>query len=129
MMGNFQQLLGSDPLRTIAVMALYFLLYLVFELLLVGGVIYLIYFLLTLPMRRNERARFFLDLLELGLKEGHSPEASIMRASSSRDPAPGARFHLLAAYLEEGVRLTEALDRLPGLLHPRITAMLRVGDG
>src|SRR5436190_2610661 len=93
------------------------------------GLIYAVYYLVTLPMRRNERARFFLDLLELGLKEGHSPEASIMRASSSRDPAPGARFHLLAAYLEEGVRLTEALDRLPGLLHPRITAMLRVGDG
>ena len=56
---------------------------------LVLGVLYLFYFLLTLPMRRNERARLFLDLLELGLKEGRAPGQAIMDASSSRDPAPG----------------------------------------
>jgi len=32
-----------------------------------GSIVYLIYFLLTLPMRRKERARLFLDLLETRL--------------------------------------------------------------
>src|SRR5439155_9624884 len=92
------------------------------------GAVYLIYFLLTLPMRRNERARFFLDLLERGLKEGRTPEVTVAEAAASRDRALGVRFHLLATYLEQGLRLSEALDRVPRLLPPQIRAVLRVGE-
>lgn len=98
------------------------------ELLLSGGVLYLFYFLLTLPLRRNERARLFLDLLELGLKEGRAPAQAIMDASSSHDPAPGARFHLLAAHLEAGVKLSDALEKVPRLLPPQVVAMLKAGE-
>src|SRR5712691_12774568 len=70
---------------------------------------YLIYFVATLPMRRNQRARSFLNLIELGLQSGRTPEAIIVDASSSRDRSLGVRFHLLAAHLEEGMRLTPAL--------------------
>src|SRR5438445_2844572 len=93
-----------------------------------AAILYAVYFLLTLPMRRNERARLFLDLLELGLAEGQTPESAIMSASTSRDRAPGARFHLLSAYLEHDLRFNLALDRVPHLLPPRVTAMLKVGD-
>ena len=41
--------------------------------------LYLIYFLLTLPVRRNERARLFLDVLQLGLDSGRTPEQAISR--------------------------------------------------
>jgi type II secretory pathway component PulF len=92
------------------------------------GVLYLIYFLLTIPMRRKERARIFLDLLEMGLKEGRSPELAIEGPSSSRDTSLGARFHLLAAYLEQGMSLTQALDEVPRLLPPNVTAMLKTGQ-
>src|SRR5439155_9203518 len=92
------------------------------------GAVYLIYFLLTLPMRRNERARFFLDLLERGLKEGRTLEATVAQAAASRDRALGVRFHLLAACLEQGLRFSEALDRVPRLLPPQIRAVLRVGE-
>src|SRR5512142_1169837 len=70
----------------------------VVELALAACVLYVLFFLLTLPMRRRERARIFLDLLELGLREGRTPEKAIVEASASRDPAAGARFHLLAAH-------------------------------
>jgi type IV pilus assembly protein PilC len=91
-------------------------------------VVYLFYFCSTLPMRRNERARLFLDLLELGMKEGSTPEAAIMGAAASRDRSLGVRFHLLAAYLEQGLRLPKALEKTPRLLPPQILAMLKTGE-
>jgi type IV pilus assembly protein PilC len=39
----------------------------------------------------------------------------------------GVRFHLLAAWLETGLSLEEALAREPGFLPPQVTAMLRAG--
>ena len=94
----------------------------------VCAVLYAVYFLLSIPMRRKERARLFLDLLELGLKDGRSPELAIQGASSSRDTSLGARFHLLAAYLEEGMSLTQALDEVPRLLPPNVSAILKTGQ-
>src|SRR6058998_3855128 len=105
-----------------------FLLYLLAGLLPACGAVYLIYFLLTLPMRRNERARFFLDLLELGLKEGRTPESAIGSAGASRDRSLGARFHLLAAHLETGMRLSQALELVPRLVPPQIRVMLKTGE-
>ena len=105
-----------------------FAVYLVLGLLPVLGALYVIYFLLTLPMRRNERARMFLDLLELGLQSGRTVERAIVDAAASRDESLGARFHLLAAYLEGGMRLDQALRRVPRLLPPQLRAMLNVGE-
>jgi type II secretory pathway component PulF len=87
-----------------------------------------LYFLVSLPLRRQERARFFLDLLELGLKEGRTSEQTIVAVSQSRDPSMGARFHLLAAHLESGLRLGQALEKVPRLLPPQINAMLKTGE-
>ena len=74
---SFFQLLASDPLKALAAMALWIVLYVLFGLLPICAIIYGVYVLLTLPLRRAERARFFLDLLELGLCEGRTPEAAI----------------------------------------------------
>ncbi|MCL4177594.1 MAG: type II secretion system F family protein [Verrucomicrobia bacterium] len=86
------------------------------------------YFILSLPLRRHERARFFLDLLETGLKDGRSPEQSVVSLAQSRDGSLGARFHQVAAWIETGLRLGQALDRVPSFLPPRIHAMLKVGE-
>lgn len=110
------------PLKTLLITGAYVLLY--------GGplaLLYITFWLLSLPLRRRERARLFLDLLEMGVNDGHSPEAAIQRAASSHDPVLGARFHLLAAHLESGRRLDEALHDVPRLLPPQVTAMLAVG--
>lgn len=93
-----------------------------------AAVLYVVYFLLTLPMRRNERTRLFLEILELGLKEGQTPEGAILSAASSNDTSLGVRFHLLAAYLQKGMRLPEALQKVPRFLPPQIVAMLRTGE-
>jgi type II secretory pathway component PulF len=93
-----------------------------------GAILYAVYFVLTLPMRRNERARVFLDMLELGLKEGQTPEVAIGSAASSNDRSFGARFHLLAAHLEKGLRLSAGLEKVPHLLPPQALAMLKVGE-
>jgi type II secretory pathway component PulF len=94
----------------------------------IAAVVYAIYFLLTLPMRRTERARLFLDLLEMGMKEGRSPEAAIVAVAGSWDRSLGVRFHRLAAQLETGMQLSQALDKAPSLLPPQVIAMLKSGE-
>ena len=64
-MGSFE----NDPLQTILIVVL-FGLSLLIALCTALVFLYGIYFLLTLPMRRNERARIFLDLLELMAERG-----------------------------------------------------------
>jgi type II secretory pathway component PulF len=118
---------NSNPLDSPFAVVLAVLSYFVFGILPFSALLYSVYFLITVPMRRNERARLFLDLLELGLKDGHTSEVAIMRASSSHDGAPGARFHLLAAHLEQGMCFIEALETVPRLLSPRLLAILKVG--
>lgn len=85
------------------------------------------YYFVSLPMRRQKRADLFLDLLELGLKDGRNVEQAIVSAARSRDASLGVRFHLLAAHLERGLRLDQALQQVPYLLPPQVAAMLRVG--
>jgi type II secretory pathway component PulF len=94
----------------------------------VGGVIFLIHFFLTLPMRRAERARLFLDLLESALHHGQSVEEMILSIAQSRDRTLGVRFHLLAAHVENGLRFVAALEKVPRFLPPQIAAMLRAGE-
>lgn len=94
---------------------------------LLTGLAYGMYYLLSLPLRREERTRLFLDLIEQGLRDGQGPEHTLQQIAATGDRSLGIRFHLLAAYLESGLPLDEALGRVPNLLPPRIVAMLRVG--
>lgn len=87
-----------------------------------------LYFLLSLPMRRRDRARFFLDLLETMLDRGQPVEPAIVSAAENRDRAIGARFFMVAAHLEGGARLGEALERVPRFLPPQVNAMIRTGE-
>lgn len=89
---------------------------------------WLFYYLLSLPMRRQERGRFFLDLLATILSEGKPLEQSLIEISNNREKAPGLRFHLVAGYLERGLRLGEALKKVPRFLSPQVAAMLRAGE-
>ena len=86
------------------------------------------YGLLVLPLRKQERARVFLDLLETGFADGHSAETTIMEFARLRDQKLGPRFFLLAAQLETGLRLSQALQKVPGFLPPQLVAMFAVGE-
>jgi len=92
------------------------------------GSIFLIHFFFSLPLRREERARLFLDLIEDALKHGQSIEAMILSIAQSHDRTVGVRFHLLAAHIEGGARLGEALAQVPQFLPPQMAAMLLAGE-
>jgi len=115
-------------LETVAALFLWFIVYLLLGILPLVALLYGIFYLLTLPMRRNERVRLFLDLLEIGIKDGRSPEASVLEAASCNDRALGVRFHHLAAHLSSGIRLSQALDEVPKSAPPQIRAMLTTGE-
>jgi type II secretory pathway component PulF len=85
------------------------------------------YLCLTAPARRNERARLFLDLLETALKTGQSPERTITAISETRDRSVTVHFHFLAALIEEGARLEQALLLTPRLLPRAIGEVVRIG--
>ncbi len=93
----------------------------------IGGLLMLVHSLLTLPMRRAERARLFLDLIESAIKQGQPVEETIISVARSRDLSMGPRFHLVAAWLEQNLPLGEALAKVPQFLPPQITAMLLAG--
>ncbi|HLZ53477.1 MAG TPA: type II secretion system F family protein, partial [Verrucomicrobiae bacterium] len=93
-----------------------------------AGTVFLIHFFLTLPMRRLENARLFLDLLESALQRGQAVEQMILSLAQSRDRTVGVRFYLLAAQIESGLSFMAALEKVPRLLPPQIAAMLRAGE-
>lgn len=103
------------------------LLMFLFALVMVYCAFYGVHYVLSLPFRRRERARMFLELLDASVEHGHSVEQSIIRLSRSRERSFGVRFHLLAAHLEQGLPLLAALEKVPRLLPPTVLAMLRVG--
>lgn len=91
---------------------------------LVAGVAYV---LISLPHRRLERARFFLDLIASGLARGKKPEHTICELARLRDPELGSRYDRLAASLERGVGLDVALEGVPSMAPPPVRAALRAG--
>lgn len=128
-MGSLHQLMQSDPAEGIALLVLGFIAYVLLALLPTVVALYLVFYFLTLPMRRNERVRIFLDYLEQGMKEGRTPEAALEQVMMAQDRALGRkRIHLLVAHLQQGFRLTQALEQVPRLVPPQIRAMLRTGE-
>jgi len=116
----FGQVAGPDMFDVIALWlhaGVYALLWVALVLGPVCAISYLGYFLLSLPMRRAERARIFLDVAEMAVRDGRNLEQTIVSVSQSRDMSVGVRFHLLAAWLENGLRL---------MVPPFITAGERV---
>ena len=102
--------------------------YAVFILLPGGAFSLLVHFLLSLPMHRRDRALFFLDLLETVLQRGQPVEQAILAAAENQDRAIGVHFYMVAAHIEGGDRLGEALEKVQGFLPPQITAILRAGE-
>src|SRR4051812_16338135 len=82
----------------------------------IAGFVALAHFFLTLPMRRAERARLFLELLDDSLQQGRSVETTIVTVAASRDLSMGARFHIVAAWIEDNVPLLDALAKVPRFL-------------
>jgi len=128
MQDTLQQFFQGDPAHGLLSMVLSFIVYIALGLVPATAAIYLLYLLLTLPMRRNERARMILDGLEVGLRQGQTPEGAIINIAGSRDRSFGARFYLLAEHLRAGKALSAGLVLVPRLLPPQVVAMLHAGE-
>ena len=105
-----------------------FLWYAVLILLPGGAFAVVLHFLLSLPMRRRDRALFFLDLLETVVDRDQPVEQAILSAAENHDRAIGVRFFMVAAHIEDGARLGEALEKVPAFLPPQVSAMIRAGE-
>jgi type II secretory pathway component PulF len=86
------------------------------------------YYLTSRPLRREEHARFLIELIESALAQGQPVEHYIVSLAQTRDGSLGTRFYLLAAHLEQGRTLAGALEKVPGLAPPQLAAMLGVGE-
>jgi type II secretory pathway component PulF len=88
---------------------------------------YLVYLMLGLPLRRKERARLFLDLLEQGLAEGQTPEQAVRSISESCEPLFQPWLEVLHSALSQGESLDRALAQVPSFLPSSVTAQLQIG--
>lgn len=95
---------------------------------LLAGVFFIVWFGMTYGLRRQERARCFFALLETGLKQGQSPEQTVVSLSRQRVREMGRGLHLVAARVESGMRLGPALADVPSFLPPQSRAMLLAGE-
>jgi hypothetical protein len=96
-------------------------------LVLVLSLLYGIHRLVTLPSRRRASTRQFLQILELAVADGRSPESVIVDAAATHDPSLPLRLHMVAAYVERGASLASALSLVPGLLPADVLAMVSAG--
>lgn len=92
------------------------------------GIAYALYRAFGVPMRRQERARLLLDLIEVGLERGQSPEHTLGEVAAHRERVLGRPLRRLLARLRQGERLGAALARTPGLLPPAAVAMIQAGE-
>lgn len=91
------------------------------------GLFVLLSYLFSLPMQRRERTRLFLDLIESGLRRGHSVEHTIVNVARSGDRSLGRRFQRLAGLIESGLRFGDALAIETAFLPRETAGLLRAG--
>ena len=99
---------------------------LVLALIIVGTI--LVGLIYGMPVTKKEKAKIFVDVLDIGLEDGHSAEHIVVGLSKAQEQSLGLRFHLLAAHIENGFRLGQALENTPKFLPRKIKAMLRIGE-
>jgi len=92
-----------------------------------GALAYLGYYVFSLPLRRRERARLFLDLIETGLQSGQGAEQAVLSAAKQGVQKLNLSFRQFAGRLTEGLGFAQALELTPGLLPAPVAAMLRAG--
>lgn len=95
---------------------------------LLGGMAGALYWLFSAPLRRQEQARLLLDLVEIGLERGQSPESTLTEAIAPAERGVPRPLRRLAEHLRRGARLGPTLELTPGLLPPAAAALFRIGE-
>lgn len=87
----------------------------------------LIHKVMTLPLRRQERARQFLDILSIAVEDGRNPEQVLCEACADGQGSIHLHIHLLAAYVGQGAPLPSALRLVDNILPRPVQALLLSG--
>ena len=104
------------------------LFYALFGLLPIGVFAIVLHLLYSIPGPWVTGEESMQDLVETAVGSGKSVEYSILSAAKSHDRALGVSFYMVAAHIEGGRKLSEALERVPDFLPPQISAMIRTGE-
>ena len=86
-----------------------------------------VYFLITLPLRRQERARVLIDVLAAGVRRGQAPAVTLTALAERR--VLGWELWRAARAVGAGEPMSRALrTSAPSLLPPNITGALAAGE-
>lgn len=120
---------GSPPATGAGVLleSVLVLLLLVLKLGIVFGLFWLVYYLFSLPLRRRERARLTLDLIETAIEHGESPEHALASLGRTAGDTLNGKLRRLCHLATAEVPLNASLKETPGLLPPQMNAMLQAG--
>lgn len=86
------------------------------------------WFGLSHGLRREERARTFLGLIEIGLRQGRTPEQTVLDLARLGARDLGRGLALLADHVAVGMRLGPALDAVPSFLPAQCRALYRAAE-
>ncbi len=83
-----------------------------------------ILFLMISPLRKRNRARAFLDALQLGIESGQTPEETVRAIQESGEHKLGSAFEEFAQHVTRGQDVVTALRATPAFLQPQVRGML-----
>jgi type II secretory pathway component PulF len=102
--------------------------WLVFYILPLVVVAFAVYKAFSVPLRRQEQTRIFLDVIEAGFRQGRRPEYALAQAAQTNDRALGNQFLQIAALLENGYSLSQAMGEVRNFVPAQVAATLRAGE-
>jgi type II secretory pathway component PulF len=91
------------------------------------GVAWTLQYLVSLPLRRREKMRVLLDLIEDGLRHGHTPEQTLRAWRLTRDASLGRAAARLADAVAGGKSFADAIEAESGVFPASVRMMLRSG--
>ncbi len=80
------------------------------------------------PLRRRETAQLLLDIVAASFKQGRRPKETIVAAARTLDPELADAFHSIAAALDHGQSLSNALDASGLRLPPGFKSLIGMGE-
>lgn len=89
--------------------------------------VYVIYLLISRPLKKVERAKQVLDIIEYAENKGMAPEQAIAGIYRRGDHRMGKKFDNMAFYVEKGMDMFSSLDTVPGLVPRELTSTLSIG--
>lgn len=91
------------------------------------GIAWTLHYLVSLPLRRREKMRVLLDLIEDGLRHGRTPEQTLREWRLTRDGSLGRAAVRLADAVAGGKSFAEGLEQEGGVFPAPVRMMLRSG--